>query len=57
MIWIEVAAGDLEILIVTSRSISGILEIEGVGVMVTAGLPGLQTPAEVGWGQSARAPG
>ena len=43
---------DLEILIVTSRSISGILETEDAGEMVSADPLGLQTLAEVDWGQS-----
>ena len=45
-------SGDPEIAIVTSRSISDIRETEAVGEMVTADLLGLQTLAEVDWGQN-----
>ena len=43
---------DPEIAIVTSKSISGIRETEAAGEMVTADLLGLQTLAEVDWGQN-----
>ena len=45
-------SGDPEIAIVTSRSISGIRETEAAGEMVTEDLLGLQTLAEVDWGQN-----
>ena len=45
-------SGDPENAIVTSRSISGIRETEAAGEMVTVDLLGLQTLAEVDWGQN-----